>query len=64
MSVTYVTRILQMLKTSRNASRFAGTIEYAIFAHAAGIAFDRASRADLESVEHDLRTVIQHMRRM
>jgi hypothetical protein len=28
MSVTYVTRILQMLETSRNASRFADTIEH------------------------------------
>jgi hypothetical protein len=31
-SVTYVTRVLQMLEASGNASRFADTIEYAIFA--------------------------------
>jgi len=31
-------RVLQMLKASRNASHFADRIEYAIFAHARGIA--------------------------
>jgi hypothetical protein len=37
-------RVLQMMETSRNAgnaSRFADTIEYAIFANASGIAFHR-----------------------
>jgi hypothetical protein len=36
--VTYVTRVLQMLEASRNASRFADTMEYAIFAQASAIA--------------------------
>jgi len=40
-SATYVIRVLQMLKASRNASHFADTIEYAIFAHASGISFNR-----------------------
>jgi hypothetical protein len=35
--VTDVTRVLQMLEASRNASRFADTIEYAMFAQASGI---------------------------
>ncbi len=33
-TVTDVTRILQMLEASRNASRFADTIEYVMFAQA------------------------------
>ncbi len=32
-----ITRVLQMLEASRNASRFADTIEYAMFAQASGI---------------------------
>jgi hypothetical protein len=39
-SVTYVIQVLQMLEASRNASCFADTIEYAIFAHASLIAFN------------------------
>jgi hypothetical protein len=31
-TVTDVTRVLQMLEASRNASRFADTIEYVMFA--------------------------------
>jgi hypothetical protein len=36
--VTYVTRVLQMLETSRNAFAFADTVEYAIFAQVPVIA--------------------------
>jgi hypothetical protein len=36
-TVTDVTRVLQMLEASRNASRFADTIEYAMFAQVSGI---------------------------
>ena len=36
-NVTDVPRVLQMLEASRNASRFADTIEYAMFAQASGI---------------------------
>jgi hypothetical protein len=36
-TVTDVTRVLQVLEASRNASRFAGTVEYAMFAQASGI---------------------------
>ncbi len=36
-TVTDVTRVLQMLEASRNASRFADTIEYGMFAQASGI---------------------------
>ena len=54
MSVTYVTRILQMLETSRNASRFADTIEYAIFAHASGIAFNRDLLSIIEVLQVQL----------
>jgi hypothetical protein len=32
-----VTRVLQMLEASRNASRFADTIEYTMFAQTSGI---------------------------
>jgi hypothetical protein len=35
--VTDVTHVLMMVEVSRNASRFADTIEYAIFAQASGI---------------------------
>jgi hypothetical protein len=33
-SATYVIRVFQMLEASRNASRFADRIEYAILEHA------------------------------
>ena len=59
MSVTYVTRILQMLKTSRNASRFADTIEYAIFAHASGIAFNRVLQLIVEVLQVQLNTCLE-----
>jgi hypothetical protein len=36
-TVTDVTRVLQMLEASRNASRFADTIEYVMFTQASGI---------------------------
>jgi hypothetical protein len=36
-----VTRVLQLLETSRNASHFEDTIEYAIFANTSGITFNR-----------------------
>jgi len=36
-AVTDVTRVLQMLEASRKASRFADTIEYAMFAQTSGI---------------------------
>jgi hypothetical protein len=36
-TVTDVTRVLQMLEASRNASRFADTIEYAMLAQTSGI---------------------------
>jgi hypothetical protein len=36
---TYVTRVLQILETSHNASRFQDTIECAIFAQTSGIAY-------------------------
>jgi hypothetical protein len=36
-TVTDVTRVLQMLEASRNASRFANTIEYEMFAQTSGI---------------------------
>jgi hypothetical protein len=36
-TVTDVTRVLQMLEASRNASRFADTIEYVIFTQVSGI---------------------------
>jgi hypothetical protein len=35
-TVTDVTRVFQMLEASRNVSRFADTIEYAMFAQASG----------------------------
>ena len=35
--VKFVTHVLQMLEASRNASRFADTIEYTIFAQVSGI---------------------------
>ena len=36
-TVTDVTRVLQMLEASRNASRFADTIEYVMFTQTSGI---------------------------
>jgi hypothetical protein len=36
-TVTDVTRVLQMLEVSRNALRFADTIEYSMFAQASGV---------------------------
>jgi hypothetical protein len=35
--VTDVTRVLKMLETSRNASRFVDTIEYSMFVQTSGI---------------------------
>ena len=40
-----------MLETSRIASRFADTIEIAIFAHASGIAFNRVLQSIIEVLQ-------------
>ncbi len=54
--MTCVTRVLQMLEASRNASRFADTIACAIFAHASGIAFNRVLQSIIEFSKVQLNT--------
>ena len=50
---------LQMLEASRNASRFEDTIEYAIFAHASGLVFNRASQSIIEVLEVQVNTCFE-----
>jgi hypothetical protein len=47
--VTYVTRVLQILEASRNASCFVDTIEYVIFGKVSGIEFNRVLQSIIES---------------
>ena len=54
-----MTRVLQMLEASRNASRFADTIEYAIFAHASRIAFNRVLQSIIEVLQVQLNTRVE-----
>jgi hypothetical protein len=56
MSVTYVTRVLQMLEASRNSSRFADTIEYAIFANVSGMTFNRVLQSIIDALQIQLTT--------
>ena len=54
--MTYVTRVLQMLEASRDASRFADTIEDAIFAQVSGIAFNHVLQSIIEFLQIQLNT--------
>ena len=45
-----------MLETSRDASRFADTIEYAIFAQTSGIVFNRVLQSIIENLQIQLNT--------
>ena len=58
-SVTYVTRVLQMLEASRNASHFADTIEFTIFAHASGITCNRVLQSIIEVFQVQLTTCFE-----
>ena len=48
-----------MLEASHNASRFADTIEYPIFAHASGIAFNRVLQLIIEVLQVQLNTCFE-----
>ena len=43
-----MTRVLKILEASRNASRFADTIEYSTFKHTSGIEFNRVLQSITE----------------
>ena len=53
-----------MLEASRNASRVADTIEYPIFAHASGIAFNRVLQLIIEVLQVQLNTCFESNNRI
>ena len=56
MSVTYVTRVLQMLEASRNAFSFCTFKLNTRFLYASGIAFNRVLQSIIEVLEVQLDT--------